>query len=66
MVAPENALLFEIVPKEKADNPAIKMINILAGVNYKGYYLQQMGNRHVTLNLSDLINNMTDAIQNGV
>ena len=59
----KNALLFEIVPKEKADNQAFKMISILAGVNYKGYYLKQMGNHHVTLNLNDLINNMTDAIQ---
>ena len=42
------------------------MISILAGVNYKGYYLKQMGNHYVTLNLNDLINNMTDAVQNGV
>ena len=62
----KNALLFEIVPKEKADNEAFKMISILAGVNYKGYYLQKMGNHHVILNVNDLINKMTNVIQNGV
>ena len=38
----KNALLFEIVPKEKADNQAFKMRSILAGVNYKGYYFKQI------------------------
>ena len=58
----KNALLFEIVPKEKVDNQTFKMISILAGVNYKGYYFKQMGNHYVTLYLNDLINKMTDVI----
>ena len=62
----KDALLFEIVPEEKADNPAFKMISTLAGVNYRGYYLKQTGKHHITLNINDLINNLSDAIQNGV
>ena len=60
----KDALLFEIVPEEKADNPAFKMISTLAGVNYRGFYLKQTGNHHITLNINDLINNLSDAIQN--
>ena len=62
----KNALLFEIVPEEKADNLAFKMISTLAGVNYKGYYLKQKGYSQIKLNINDLINNLSDIIQNGV
>ena len=62
----KNALLFEIVPEEKADNQAFKMISTLAGVNYRGYYLKQNGNFQIKLNINDLINNLSDIIQNGV
>ena len=58
----KNALLFEIVTEDKADNQAYKMISSLAGVSYKGYYLKENGKLNITLNVTDLINNLSDAI----
>jgi len=62
----KNALLFEIVTQDKADNQAYKMISSLAGVSYKGYYLKENGKLSITLNATDLINNLSDAMRNDI
>ena len=62
----KNALLFEILTEDKANNEAFKMISSLAGVSYKGYYLKENGKLEITLNVTDLINHLSDAIQNDI
>jgi len=62
----DSALLFELVPSDQLGNPTFHMLTTLAGRNYKGYHLNQMGSASITVNIKDIVSTLANIIHNGL
>ena len=62
----ESALLFELIPSDQLGNPTFHMLTTLAGRNYKGYRLGQMGSASITVNVEGIVSTLSNIIHNGL
>ena len=63
----ENAMLFEIEPSDKMDNPTFRMLTTLVGIHYKGFPIHQTSvSPFITLDVKNVVNTLEATIKNGV
>ena len=63
----ENAMLFEIVPSDKMDNPTFRMLTTLVGIHYKGFPIHQRSvSQIITVDVKNVVNTLEATIKNGV
>ena len=63
----ENAMLFEIEPSDKMDNPTFRMLTTLVGIHYKGFPIDQRSvSKIITVDVKNVVNTLEATIKNGV
>ena len=63
----ENAMLFEIEPSDKMDNPTFRMLTTLVGIHYKDFHIPQTSVQPIIkVDVKNVVNTLEATIKNGV